>query len=88
MTAVTRSTFAADIAVPQYIFEKVPRSRQHFGVSAPFHLYYYRAYDTGTAGFVDWGPYADPVIGLNPSASQTTPNYTGTLQHQHVWLVK
>lgn len=51
------------------------------------NLFYYRAYDSGTAGFVYWGPFTDKVGHDTPSASETTPNYTGTLSNVHVWLV-
>lgn len=49
--------------------------------------YYYRAYDTGTAGYVYWGPYSDSTSGLNPTSTQTTPNFTGSLQNQHIYLI-
>ena len=51
-------------------------------------LYYFKAYDSGTAGYVVWGPYNETTGHSSPSASETTPNYTGTLSNIHIYLIR
>ncbi len=52
------------------------------------HLYWMRGYDTGLGQHVIWGPTTNPAEALSPNASQTTPNFTGTIQSPHVYLIK
>jgi hypothetical protein len=56
--------------------------------AASAKLYYFRAFDSGTAGYVYWGPYNEPEGHSTPSSTETTPNYTGSLSGVNVWLVR
>lgn len=47
---------------------------------------YLRARDSGTGGYVTWGPTAAPETWLTPVAADTSPNFTGTLSDVHEWL--
>ena len=45
-------------------------------------LYYLAGYDSGLVQWVTWGPFTTPKT--DPTAAQTTPNYTGSLSGIHV----
>lgn len=47
-------------------------------------VFYMRAWDSGTGGWVVWTSNDSPDI--SPIAARTTPNYTGTLSAVHVEL--
>jgi len=61
--------------------------RSVFDVAGP-RRYWLRAMDSGTGNYVSWGPYQNPSEHLTPNASETTPNFTGTLGEAHVLLGK
>jgi hypothetical protein len=51
-------------------------------------LYYFKGYDSGTAGYVTWGPYSEFYGHSSPASTETTPNYTGTLSVIHIHLIR
>jgi hypothetical protein len=80
MAAKDRSGFDSTWGGPV----SLDQARKHDRVGgAGTGTFFMRAYDTGTSGYVFWSSSAGPL--LTPSASQTTPNFTGTLQNAHVY---
>ena len=47
------------------------------GSPAVAKIYFMRGFDSGTNGWVVWGPFNTALT--TPTPTQTTPNYTGTL---------
>jgi hypothetical protein len=59
------------------LFDRVSQETVTINVSSQQNVYYQRAYDDGTAGYVYWLTEGAP--NPTPLAIETQPNYTGAL---------
>jgi hypothetical protein len=85
--AVNRFNFSVTYGTREQAIKTVRFMASICGVACA-QLYYFRAYDSGTAGYVYWGPYDEVVGHSTPASSETTPNYTGTLSNVHIYYIR
>jgi hypothetical protein len=84
MAALTADGDSSGVPTGEVTF--APRTAEGPGVIVGSATYYFRAFDSGTSGWVTWSSSGLP--NLTPTSTQTTPNYTGTLSRLAIEVIQ